>query len=108
VALATERWADEDAARVTTRATLAQALRNVAAGGSAASPLNPSAVLAAAGADVTARLTALREAPVGLDWRAIALLAGLVAAVVTAALDAAHDTEQLFELAQHAYRSGLR
>jgi beta-lactamase regulating signal transducer with metallopeptidase domain len=99
--LSCERWADEDAAHVCRRSTVAQALTHAATG---VRPLRSAVVLAAAGADVSARLGALRApAPRLVLWR-ISILAGLLTATTVAVAVAMHDTERLFELAQSAYR----
>lgn len=101
VELTCERWADEDAARVCRRDTVANALTHAATGDR--SP-RLAVVLAAAASDVAARIGALRApAPRLALWR-IALLLGLLAATAIAVAEAMHDTEQLFELAQSAYR----
>jgi Zn-dependent protease with chaperone function len=104
VALSTERWADEDAAATCRRDTVADALAHAAVG---ARLLAASAVvLAAAVTDVADRVVALRApAPRLTLWR-VALLLGLLAATAAAVLEAAHDTERLFEIAQYAYRTG--
>lgn len=102
VELSCERWADEDAARVCRRDTVADALILAATNGR--SP-GPAIVLAAAGSDVADRIGALRvPAPHLVLWR-VALLLGLLAATAIAVAEAMHDTERLFELAQNAYRS---
>src|SRR5262249_53177335 len=102
VALATERWADEDAARSTQRDTVAAALI-LAAGGAQARATTPAAVLAVATQHVVARVQALRApAPRPTAWRITALLALLLITVGSIVL-AAHDTERLFELAKRTY-----
>jgi hypothetical protein len=103
--LSCERWADEDAAHVCRRATVADALTRAAAG----TPLTASAVvLAAAAGDVATRVVALRApAPKLVLWR-VTLLSVLLAATAVAVAVALHDTERLFELAQSAYRTGQR
>jgi Zn-dependent protease with chaperone function len=104
VRLSCERWADEDAAATCHRETAAAALVRAALGRSPCPP----GVLAAAATDVAVRIAALRSpAPRAPRWRVLALVAVVVAAVA-AALEAAHDTEQIFELAQAAYRSAAR
>jgi hypothetical protein len=68
----------------------------------------PAVVLAAATTEVVTRVRALREPATQLTvWR-IALLISLLVATAVAVLDASHDTERLFELAQYAYRTGQR
>jgi hypothetical protein len=105
VALVCLRWADEDAARSGRRETVAAALVTAAQG---LRPAGSSVLLAAAGGDVAARLSALRSpAPRMSVWR-LAVLAAIPAAVVIAVAVAMHDTERLFELAQRAYRAGRR
>ena len=104
VALATERWADENAAATCRRETVADALTHAATGGGLLSA--PAVVLAAGATGVAARITALNApAPRMTVWR-VALLVGLLVATAAALLEAAHDTERLFELAQSAYRTG--
>jgi Zn-dependent protease with chaperone function len=104
VALSTERWADEDAAATCRRDTVADALSHAARGGGILSA--PAVVLAAAATGVAARITALQAPPPRLTvWR-VALLVGLLVATAAAVVEAAHDTERLFELAQYAYRTG--
>ncbi|MEP6598325.1 MAG: M56 family metallopeptidase [Actinomycetota bacterium] len=106
VALSTERWADEHAANTCRRDTVADALTHAVT--SARSPATPAVVLAAAATDVVTRIRALRApAPQLAMWR-IALLLGLLGATGAAVLEAAHDTERLFELAQYAYRTQHR
>ncbi|MEO7263194.1 MAG: M56 family metallopeptidase [Jatrophihabitantaceae bacterium] len=103
VELSCERWADEDAARVCRRDTVADALTHAATSGRSPAV---AVVLAAAAADVADRIGALRApAPRLALWR-VALLLGLLAATAIAVAVAMHDTERLFELAQSAYRSG--
>jgi hypothetical protein len=43
-----------------------------------------------------------------MAWWRVTLLVGLLAATAWAVLNAAHETEQLLELAQYAYRAGYR
>lgn len=100
--LSCERWADEDAAHVCRRNTVAHALTRVATG---VRPATPAAVLAAADRDVAARVGALRApAPRLVAWR-IAILTALLTATLAAVAIAMHDTEDVFELAQNAYRA---
>lgn len=100
-----ERWADEDAAHVCRRTTVAAALTRAAASPRSAT----SAVVLAAGAtDVADRIIALRApAPRLVLWR-ITLLAGLLAATAAAVAIAMHDTEHIFEMAQTAYAAAGR
>jgi Zn-dependent protease with chaperone function len=105
VALSTERWADEAAAATCRRDTVADALLHAALGGTRLLA-SPAVVLAAAATEVGARVHALRgPAPRLTLWR-VALLVALLVATAAAVLEAAHDTERLFELAQAAYRAG--
>jgi Zn-dependent protease with chaperone function len=107
VGLSTERWADECAAAACRRSTVADALIRAAHGGARIFTV-PAAVLAATAIDVLIRVQALREpAPRLTLWR-MAFLVALLLAAAAAVLEAAHDTERLFELAQSAYRSGNR
>jgi Zn-dependent protease with chaperone function len=106
VELACERWADEDAAATCRRDTVAEALTRAAAG--ARTLPGPAVVLAAAVAHVATRVGALRAPAPRLAWWRVTLLVGLLAATAWAVLNAAHETEQLLELAQYAYRAGYR
>jgi peptidase M48-like protein len=107
VTLATERWADEDAARIARRETVAQALIN-AATTARRGAATPAVVLAVAAEQITARVQAMRApAPRPAAWRIAALLAVLLLTAATTLL-AAHDTERLFELAKHAYLAAHR
>jgi Zn-dependent protease with chaperone function len=105
VALSTERWADEDAAATCHRDTVADAVTH-AASSSGHRLATPPVVLAAAVTDVTHRVLALRAPAARLTLWRVALLVGLLTAITAAVLEAAHDTERLFELAQYAYRTG--
>ncbi len=99
--LACERWADEDAATVSQRGTIATALARAATGARVGLP---TAVLAASGADIAARLAALEApAPRLALWR-LAVPGALLGAAAVAVAVAMHDTEHLFELAESAYR----
>jgi Zn-dependent protease with chaperone function len=104
VALSTERWADECAAATGRRDTVAEALTR--ASHRAGELLRvPSAVLAAAATELTRRIQALHSpAPRLTLWR-VALLVALLLATAAAVMEAAHDTERLFEFAQAAYRA---
>lgn len=106
VALSTERWADEDAAAICHRDTVASALTRAAVGVRPAA--TPAVVLAAAATDVAIRVHALGSPAQRLTLWRIALLLGLLALTAVAVFEAAHDTERLFELAQLAYRTGHR
>lgn len=107
VSLSTERWADESAASTCCRETVATALSHAATGARPrALATMPAAVLAAATTEVLERVQALcAPAPRLTLWR-VTLLVALLVATTAAVLDAAHDTERLFELAQFAYRNG--
>ncbi len=102
VTLATERWADEDAARIARRDTVAQALINAASTTRHGASI-PVVVLAAATEQIAARVHALRApAPRPSGWR-IAALVTLLVITAASTLLAGHDTERLFEFAKHAY-----
>jgi beta-lactamase regulating signal transducer with metallopeptidase domain len=104
VALSTERWADECAAETGKRTTVASALILAAIGKSHAFDV-PAGVLAASATQLSSRVRALRDpAPRLTLWR-VAVIVALVAAIAAAVLEAARDTERLFELAQAAYRA---
>lgn len=101
VAFATERWADEDAARHTRRDVVARALRTAAITSRAVAA--SSAILGAVGSDVVVRVAALAAPPPRpAAWRILAL-AGIVAATALATFVAARETERLFELAMHVH-----
>jgi hypothetical protein len=105
VELSTERWADEDAAVVCRRGTVADALARAA---TASRPSASAVVLAAAATEVADRIGALRApAPRLTLWR-VSLPMALLLATAAAVAVAMWDTERLFELAQTAYRSGQR
>jgi len=102
VALSTERWADECAAASCSRDVMAETLVH-AVRRTGTITRAPTTVLAAAATELDARVGALRSpAPRVRLWR-VALLVGLVVATAATVLEAAHDTERLFELAQAAY-----
>ena len=108
VGLASERWADEDAAGTCRRDTVADALTLAAAGQTGDVVLAGGTVLAAADTEVAARIGALRRpSPTPSPWH-LAVLLSLLAATALATFVAAHDTEHLFELAQSAYLHGSR
>jgi Zn-dependent protease with chaperone function len=101
LALSVERWADEDAATHTHRGAVARALARAAR---VSRPVGPGAVLGAVTNHVANRVAALTGPPPRpVRWR-ILLLVAIVAATVLFTLEAARDTEGLFELAMHAYR----
>lgn len=102
-ATATERWADEDAAAVCPRDTVAATLIQAATG---TNLRVPAAVLGVARNDVLARVAALRApAPTLTFWR-IGLPSALLLATTVAVAVAMRDTERLFELAKNTYRPG--
>lgn len=103
VGLACERWADEDAAAASRRDTVADALTRVAVG---SRPPISAVALPAAVTDVACRVVALRRpAPRLAMWR-VALPTGVLIAIAATVALAMRDTENLFELAQRAYRAG--
>jgi hypothetical protein len=105
VGLSTERWADELAAATCRRDTVADALTHTAAGATRMFAV-PAAVLAATATDLVTRIQALRDpAPRLTLWR-VALLISLLLATTAAVVEAVHDTERFFELAQSAYHIG--
>ena len=107
VALSTERWADESAAVTCRRDTVAAALTHAALGRARLLAV-PSVVLAAAATEIATRVQALRApAPRLTLWR-VALLVALLLATAATVLEAARETERLFELAQYAYRTAHR
>lgn len=105
VELATERWADEDAAAVCARTTVAGALARAATGNRLGAP---AVVLAAAATDVAYRIGALRDPAPRLAWWRIGLPGGLLLVTAVAVAIAMRDTEQLFDLAERAYLTGQR
>lgn len=100
--LACERWADENAAAGAGRDTVAEALLRVGIGGrSRRSPV----ALAARGADVAARVQALRRPAIELRvWRAVAP-AALVLTTLLAAAAAVNQIHNVVEIAQAATRA---
>lgn len=104
VRLSCERWADEDAAAVSPRGTVAQALLRAAG----ASAITPAAVLAAAVDDVADRIAALDEPAPRLQVGRAAVLVCVLVAAVAAVGYGMHRTEDVFELAQAAWRAGRR
>ena len=105
VELSCERWADEDAALLSRRDTVADALTRAAI---RTTHTAPAVVLAAAASDVLVRVAALHAPQARLSrWR-VGLMLGLLAASTVAVAVAMRDTERLFELARHAYRAGQR
>lgn len=103
VLLTTERWADEDAATCTRRDAVSRALARTAL--TSRRGTRPGIVLDATGSHVLSRIGALAGPPPRpTAWRIVTLTA-LIAATVLSTLEAAHDTEHLFELAMHTYRA---
>jgi Zn-dependent protease with chaperone function len=99
--LATERWADEDAARTVRRDTVARALTRSAR--TRPPHTHAGVVLAVAAEQIAARVHALQEPPPRpTAWR-IAALITLLAVCAGSTLAAAHETERLFEVAKNAY-----
>jgi beta-lactamase regulating signal transducer with metallopeptidase domain len=100
--LATERWADEDAARAVRRDTVARALTHAATPARVISG-HAGVVLAVGAEQVAARVHALYAPPPRpTAWRIAALITVLVVCAVST-LAAAHETERLFEAAKNAY-----
>jgi Zn-dependent protease with chaperone function len=107
IALSTERWADECAAATGTRVTVARALI-LAASASGRTIALPAGVLAATATQLTERVRAMwSPAPRLTLWR-VALLTALLVAIAAAVVEAAHDTDRLFDLAGAAYRATHR
>ena len=103
VELSCERWADEQAAAVCRRDTVAEALTR------AATRSRPAAtVLAAAAADLAIRVGALRSPAPRVGLCRLAALSGLLTATSLAVAIALRDVHQLVELAQYAYQQGQR
>jgi hypothetical protein len=102
IALSTERWADECAAATSTRDTVVQTLLHTALGMAKRTDA-PTTVLAAATTELTARIEALRDPPPRIGICRTAAILGLLVAITGTVLEAAHDTERMFELAQAAY-----
>jgi len=94
----TERWADEDAARATSRATTAAALKCVAriTGPRIEHSL---ATMHSAVTGVPERILALEAGPTRAGWHRLVLPAMLVAAIVVVPLTATERTVDLFQLA---------
>ena len=105
VKLSCERWADEDAARACHRSTVAEALTRAATG---ARGWAPEVALAAAVTEVGLRVGALRVPARPMRVWPVTMLSLLMAMTAMTVVLAMHDTEQLFELAQHVYRTGRR
>lgn len=100
-----ERWADERAAAVSGRASVAAALTRTAATGRCAQALAPEVVLAATSGDVVARIDALQGPAPRLFRRRLALPGLLLGATAVAVAMALHDVNALFEHAQAVYRA---
>lgn len=107
-ALATERWADEDAAAQCRRAVVADAVSEVSRRRGVGWQAHSAAVLAVGAEHLTERIAALRApAPILRPWPLLVLAVMLVVAVL-AGVDAVGDTAHLFEFAhsvQHLHRS---
>ncbi len=100
--LATERWADEDAARTVRRDTVARALTRSASRQPRTGP-GAGVVLAVAAEQIAARVQALHSPPPRpTAWR-IAALVTVLAVCAVSTLAAAHETERVFEVAKNAY-----
>lgn len=100
-----ERWADERAAAVSGRASVAAALVRAAAGAATTGFAVPEVALAATSGDVLARIGALQAPPPRLLRRRLAVPALLLSATALAVALAMHDVEHLFEHAQAVYRA---
>lgn len=104
IAIAVERWADEDAAhaagcrRATARALARAALASLAA--------PAGATLAAGSSGVPLRVAALLAGPPRARPALARVLIGVLVVSTVAALIAARETEHLFELAMRAYAGG--
>ena len=105
IAYATERWADEDAARLATRPTAARALAHAAA---ACAPMSrrPTTSLAATAVAVAARVSALEANPLRSRPLLLASAVLTVVAVVVATIVAAEQTAELFLAAMNATGQG--
>jgi Zn-dependent protease with chaperone function len=100
----TERWADEDAARVVARPKAASALSRAVAAGA---PLpRPRASMAAISLSVAARVSALNSSPVRARPLLFASAALTVVAAVVATAVAAEQTVELFTAATRAAGRG--
>ncbi len=100
--LATERWADEDAARTVRRDTVARALTRSASRQPRTGP-GAGVVLAVAAEQIAARVQALHSPPPRpAAWR-IAALVTVLAVCAVSTLAAAQETERVFEVAKNAY-----
>jgi beta-lactamase regulating signal transducer with metallopeptidase domain len=105
VALASERWADEQASGACTRADVARALVT-AAGRPSSGRVASAAVLAVAETEVAARVDALTRPQRPLAVYRLALLLGLLAVIAISTLHAAAEVDHVFDLAQGAYHLG--
>ena len=95
----TERWADEEAARATSRATTATALREVARLGGRRVEQSLATAHSAA-VCVPERVHALESAPLQLRWYRLMSSAALVSCAIAIALLASERTLDLFQLAR--------
>lgn len=97
---ATERWADEDAARVTDRHLVAVTIAHVALLGT--TPPATATTLAATGGRVPRRVAALLHPAPRLRARHLAMLVAVTLTVMVGALVVEHTGEDLFEQARNA------
>jgi hypothetical protein len=97
---ATERWADEDAARVGGRRLVAETIAQVALLGR--HPLASNVFASATGGQVPRRVIALLQPPPRTRARHLAAVIALALAVTLGALDVEHKGENLFEHAEAA------
>jgi Zn-dependent protease with chaperone function len=95
---ATERWADEEAARVADRRTVAVTIANVAMLRSASRP-GPVMASAASGGRVPQRVRALLDPPPRTRARLVGIAVVLTLSVVVATFAVLQAAETLFELA---------
>jgi beta-lactamase regulating signal transducer with metallopeptidase domain len=98
VAYLTERWADEEAARVTSRATTASALER-AASVAGRSPVPSPAALRATAVAVELRIHALRSRPPAIRWPRLLTPLLLVVASITVTLVVSERTIDVLQLA---------
>ncbi|MEZ0067298.1 Zn-dependent protease with chaperone function [Streptacidiphilus sp. MAP12-20] len=99
-----ERWADESAAEaVGDRKAVARALARAALAKKGRQARSRAGVLAATGGPVPRRVKALLAPAPAASRVPLAAFVLLLALCVGSLAEAAHDTEKLFEAAQHAY-----
>ncbi|HTW19675.1 MAG TPA: M48 family metalloprotease [Mycobacteriales bacterium] len=104
----TERWADEDAARICDRALVASALSRAA---NAARPApRPAAALSMSGGAVDSRVAAMATEPPRLGWVMLGIALTLLVLSVLGTLDGVTDEAHLFHVALlgHAHLGHLR